>query len=151
MSDTCTTSEYGSRFDVMGSGGHRHSLAYNKGRAGVIGKPNVITVRQGGTYAIQPLSRAVACGTQAIRIQRGTANEYYYVDYRTRTGVDMGYSATSSAVNGVRHHHRPATTNARTATPDARHDAGHDDVRRRGRCWSGRPSRDPRRPGHHHA
>ena len=102
MSDTCTTSEYGSRFDVMGSGGHRHSIAYNKGRAGVIGKPNVITVRQGGTYAIQPIEKGIACGTQAIRISRNANNtEFYYVDYRTRTGFDAGYSATSSAINGV--------------------------------------------------
>ena len=96
----CTLNEYGSRFDVMGSNNFRHSNAYNKGRAGVMGPPNILTVRQGGIYPIQPLEKAVGCGTQAIRIAR-TTSEYYYIDYHQPIGIDSAYAATAPIVNGV--------------------------------------------------
>ena len=100
LGSSCTLNEYGSRFDVMGSNAFRHSNAYNKARAGVMGPPNILTVRQGGTYAIQPLEKAVGCGTQAIRIAR-TTSEYYYVDYHQRIGIDMAYAENAPIVNGV--------------------------------------------------
>jgi hypothetical protein len=100
LGSTCMLNEYGSRFDVMGSNVFRHSNAYNKARAGVLGPANILTVRQGGTYAIQPIELPVACGTQAIRIAR-TTSEYYYVDYHQRIGIDAAYAETAPIVNGV--------------------------------------------------
>ncbi len=100
LGSSCTLNEYGSRFDVMGSNNFRHSNAYNKARAGVLGPANILTVRQGGTYPIQPVELPIACGTQAIRIAR-TTSEYYYVDYHQRIGIDAAYAENAPIVNGV--------------------------------------------------
>ncbi len=103
LSTTCTPSEYGSTFDVMGRGGLKHSGAYGKGRAGWIGTTNTLTVRKSGTYTILPIEKGLDCGTQTVRIPRvgaGGSTEYYYLDFRQPFGFD-NYPATSPAINGV--------------------------------------------------
>lgn len=99
----CTTSDYGNGFDVMGNGGLKHSTGYGKGRAGWIGSANMRTVRKAGTYTIQPIEKAIACGTQTLRIARtgtGANTQYYYVDFRQPIGFD-NYDPGSPAVTGV--------------------------------------------------
>lgn len=105
ISDTCTFSEYGDPFDVMGnSGGKKHLNNFHKGRALWYDPGNTLTVTSSGTYTINPVEK-VTTGVQALRIPKefntsGSPSRYYYVEYRQPFGFD-NFSGSDPVVNGV--------------------------------------------------
>lgn len=105
FSTSCTTSEYGNPFDVMGRG-YRHMTAFNKGRTGFLEPENTVTASADGTFTIRPLETK-STGIQSLRIPV-SASIAYYVEFRQPFGFD-NFSATSSVVNGVLINRAPAS------------------------------------------
>jgi hypothetical protein len=97
ISATCTLSEYGNPFDVMGRG-YRHMTAFNKGRTGFLEPANTVSVTADGTFNVAPLETK-STQLQSLRIPIDTANAYY-VEFRQPFGFD-NFSSTSAVVNGV--------------------------------------------------
>jgi len=106
ISASCTSSEYGDPYDVMGRG-YRHMNAYQKGRLGFLEAANTVTAPAGGTFTIAPLEQK-ATGAQVLRIPiRATAPQlYYYVEFRQPSVFDA-FAANSPAVTGVIIHRSP--------------------------------------------
>jgi hypothetical protein len=100
LGSSCTYSEYGDPFDVMGQGG-RHTSAWHKGQIGWINPLAQQTVTASGTYTISPLEWA-AGGVQSLRVQRGTSANYLYLEYRRPYGSSFdNFSVSDPVVNGV--------------------------------------------------
>lgn len=108
-SGTCTTSEYGDGYDIMG-GSSNHFNAFQKSRLGWLNynvSPPITFVSSDGTYAI---ARYESNDTQPKALQilksSGTTNTYYYVEYRAGLGFDSGITAV------VIHSGIPSTSNS---------------------------------------
>jgi gametolysin peptidase M11 len=100
ISSTCSSSEYGDPFDIMGSSG-RHTSSWHKGQIGWLDPLAKQTVTASGTYTISPQEWASG-GVQALRIPRGTTGNYYYLEYRRPYGSSFDtFSVSDPAVNGV--------------------------------------------------
>lgn len=97
LGTTCTLSEYGNPFDVMGRG-YRHTTVFNKGRMGFLEPENTRTVTADGTFTVAPLEQK-STGVQALRIPID-ASRAYYVEFRQPFGFD-NFTSTSAVVNGV--------------------------------------------------
>lgn len=97
ISNSCTVTEYGNPFDVMGNGYH-HLTAFNKGRVGFLEPQNTTQVSADGRYTIAPLE-AKSTGPQVLRIPID-ASSAYYVEFRQPAPFDE-FATTSSVVNGV--------------------------------------------------
>jgi hypothetical protein len=106
ISSTCTTSEYGDPFDVMGSSSHRNN-AWHLRQIGFIPATNVHTVTADGTYTLDATS--ARGGTQLLRVQRpGAASPPYYdLDLRAPGGVFDDFGPADFAVQGVTIHTDP--------------------------------------------
>lgn len=99
FSTSCTHSEYGDPYDVMGTS-ERHPAAFRKAEAGFIPSSGLATVLQSGTYRLES-SSALAAGVASLRVQRGANPEYWYMDLRSPVGVFEGVAATNPTVTGV--------------------------------------------------
>jgi len=99
---SCTMSEYGDMFDIMGSSSY-HFNAFQKERLGWLNQgtsPTITTVTGSGTYRIDPYE--VAGGVKAVKILQDPATStYYYFEYRRPVGFDAGLAGNSSIANGV--------------------------------------------------
>jgi len=106
ISGSCTSSEYGDPYDVMGRG-YRHMSAYQKGRLGFLEPVNTLTAPGAGTFTIAPLERK-ATGVQVLRVPiRATSPQlYYYVELRQPSTFDA-FAAGSPAITGVLIHRNP--------------------------------------------
>jgi hypothetical protein len=110
---SCTYSEYGDRFDVMG-GGCFHTNNYQKAAQGWFGGCNTVTVNGNGTFDVAPTQTA-SDGIQALRIPMGSglcpsgmSSCYYTVEYRQPVGsIEGGYSSSSHVYRGVLVHVAP--------------------------------------------
>lgn len=103
ISNTCTSSEYGDPFDIMG-GSTKHMNNFQKGRLGWFDPVNTLDVTAEGTYTLFPSSTSQT-GPQAIRIPKdkdslGNVTNYYYLEYRQPFGFD-NFAATDPGVNGI--------------------------------------------------
>jgi len=84
---TCTVSEYGDPFDVMGNQSAMHFNAAQKLDLGWIGTGTVVTHGAGsGTYVLNPIETAGG-GVYAVRIP-AAANRTYWLEYRQPIGFD---------------------------------------------------------------
>jgi M6 family metalloprotease-like protein len=105
-----SVSEYGDRFNTMGSSNLGHYSAPHKQRLGWLASPtNVLTVESSGSYTLQPIEVSPP-GVQALKIRRGTGNEaWLWVEYRQPIG---GYdnSLSSQIFTGALIHYQDATT-----------------------------------------
>jgi hypothetical protein len=99
VSASCTSSEYGDPFDVMGSSG-RHQSVLSKVRYGFIPAANEVTASATGTHLLQPSSTS-GTGVQSLRIRRGTSNAYWHFERRGTAGAFDSFLASDPAVNGV--------------------------------------------------
>lgn len=100
ISPTCTQSEYGDPFDVMGNSS-KHQSALSKVQLGFIGAASEATVTRSGRYALASSSGATAAAPQSLRIRRGTTTDYWYFELRSPAGVFESFLATDPAVTGV--------------------------------------------------
>jgi MYXO-CTERM domain-containing protein len=104
MTSTCMHSEYGDRYDPMGSG-CRHMNSYQKAYQGWFGKCNVVDVTATGTFNLLPLE--LPCdGIQVLQVPMphirpfyrsgggGSAGvtelTHYFLEFRASTGIDRG-------------------------------------------------------------
>lgn len=107
---TCSLSEYGDIFDVMGSSsGPKHMNVFNKGRTGNgvstwLPSSAKLTVNRStspdATYTIVPQASNLP-GIKALRIPVSTSNssdQYYYIELRQNIGLDVFTSGTQEAV-----------------------------------------------------
>jgi hypothetical protein len=97
-SSSCSYSEYGDPFDIMGSGPYQTSV-YHKAQIGWLNPLAQQTVTSSGTYTISPTEWA-AGGVQALRIPRGASGQYFYLEYRRPYGFDT-FNLADPVVNGV--------------------------------------------------
>lgn len=105
---TCTYSEYGDPFDVMGSGSCSHFGGYVKAAEGWYGGCNTVTVTADGSFDLAPIelpSNAI----QTLRVPMdaslcpsGLTSCYYYLEYRQPLGkFHSRLSATSPVFQGI--------------------------------------------------
>jgi hypothetical protein len=100
ISDTCSYSEYGDPFDIMG-GSAKHTSSWHKGQIGWLDPLAKQTVTTSGTYTITPQEWASG-GVQALRVARGTSGKYLYLEYRRPYGTAFDtFSVSDPVVNGV--------------------------------------------------
>lgn len=107
---TCTGAEYGNRHSVMGSG-CGHLTAYDKWYEGFFQGCNAVRATASGTYTLLPTE--IACdGVQALQIPMPKTRPFrntqgvnttvnlskYYLELRTKTGIDGNESAPSVLV-----------------------------------------------------
>lgn len=99
-SSSCSYSEYGDPFDIMGSAARQTSV-YHKGQFGWLAPLAQQTVTTSGTYTISPTEWASG-GVQALRVARGTSGQYFYLEYRRPYGSYFDtFSPSDPVVNGV--------------------------------------------------
>ena len=99
FSTTCSASEYGDPFDVMGSS-TRQSSAVTKVRLGYIPRANQATATTSGTYVLAAANLAGG-GVQSLRVPRGTTGEFWHFERRATAGIFDNFLATDPAVTGV--------------------------------------------------
>lgn len=113
ISTTCTLSEYGDPFSVMGqSNGYKHFNNFEKGHTGTainwLDPSNTVNVDRyytpDSTHTIVPIEQA-STGIQTLRIPlynstTPLAGNFYYLEFRQPFGFD-NFSPTSPVVNGV--------------------------------------------------
>lgn len=99
FSASCTQNEYGDPFDVMGAA-LRHSAAFRKVAYGFVPVSAAATVTQSGSYQIASASTAGG-GIQSLRVKRGTANDYWYLELRSPSGAFDNFGAADHAVTGI--------------------------------------------------
>jgi hypothetical protein len=93
-SESCTTSEYGDIYDVMGSSNSWHFNAFQKSRLGWLNYnilPPITFVSTSGIYTIAPYETNDT-RPKALQILKssGVNKTYYYVEYRAGLGFDSG-------------------------------------------------------------
>lgn len=103
ISNTCTRSEYGDPFDIMGASTN-HMNNFQKGRLNWYELSNTQTVTTAGTYTISQIEKS-STGVQSLRIPRdldsfGNVLKYYYLEFRQPYGFDS-FSLSSPVVNGI--------------------------------------------------
>jgi chitodextrinase len=104
LSATCTYTEYGDPFSVMGSANTYHSDSEQVGEMGWLKAGELATVAPGGTYAVTPLLTGAAGAAKVLRIVRttGPSASSFFVDVRATVGPYFDtFGPTSAAVTGV--------------------------------------------------
>lgn len=106
ISTSCTSTEYGDPFDVMGAvAPHRQFNIFHKGQSNFLDNSSSNTITTSGDYIISPTE--VLAGTAQTLIiplaNYSTQNEkaYYYLEYRQQKPPFDVFSGTSPVVNGV--------------------------------------------------
>lgn len=90
---TCSRSEYGDPFDIMGSG-TRHFAGWSKNYFGWMTPSEVYTVALGasGTYTLSPQENRGGVRGLVVNTDAGRT---YWIEYRKSTGFDTGIPATA--------------------------------------------------------
>ncbi len=97
---SCTASEYGDPFTVMGSASTRHTHNQQLASLGWLPTGQRLTVSTGGTYVLGAAEDASAA-VRAIQIPRGDGT-YLYLEIRRPTGIHFdNFSTNDPAVKGV--------------------------------------------------
>jgi hypothetical protein len=97
---SCTASEYGDPFTVMGAASQYHHTNFSRGNFGWLQAANTQTVTTEGDYTLRPIGPYDAGAVQSLRIQRGT-NSYITLEFRRPYGTFDTFSTSAPVVNGV--------------------------------------------------
>ena len=101
ISTTCSSSEYGDPFTVMGSGATKHNHATHLGQFGWLPTSEIRVVGPGGPYALGSVLDGPAGSDRLLRIDRHDGTSFY-LDLRSVHGPTFdNFGATDPAVNGV--------------------------------------------------
>jgi hypothetical protein len=102
LSATCTFSEYGDPFTVMGSASRRHPTNFSRGNFGWLSNANAETVTVSGNYTIQPIETDDPTGVKLLRVPRDDIGTYLTLEYRQPFGSAFdAFSVVDPVVNGV--------------------------------------------------
>jgi chitodextrinase len=102
---SCSQSEYGDPFTVMGAAQTRHHVNWHRAQLGWL--PDVQTVTASGTYLVTP---AELSGTpRLVRVARSDGT-YLNLEFRQPWGIFDNFSAGDPVVNGVSIRIAPATS-----------------------------------------
>lgn len=106
ISSSCSFSEYGDPFSVMGSSSSNHSHGWHKLQLGFLPTASMQTVTASGSYQLAPDEQYLPGETQLLRVAHGkTSNgqpDYYYMDLRQPFGSYFDdFLSSDPAVNGV--------------------------------------------------
>lgn len=96
LSSTCTSSEYGDPFTVMGSASTRMHHNWHRAQLGFTDAGQTITTS--GDYQLVPADATT--GARLLRIARSDGT-YYQLEFRQPTGIFDNFSASDPAVTGV--------------------------------------------------
>jgi chitodextrinase len=100
LSSTCTASEYGDPFTIMGAASTRHSNNWHRGQLGWLGAGDTVTVTAGGTYTVAAAELA-GSSPKVVRVAEA-GGKYFYLEYRRPYGTYFdNFLSTDPAVNGV--------------------------------------------------
>lgn len=127
FSASCSRSEYGDPFDIMG-GNTRHFSAYSKNYFGWLPDASVVSLSTGTTDVdISPIESS--SGARAIKLST-TVGRTYWVELRQQTtGFDAGFSAAVTNGAQIRIAPSPASgTDLLDATPDGSFSASFGDA-----------------------
>jgi 5-hydroxyisourate hydrolase-like protein (transthyretin family) len=118
VGQSCTSSEYGNVFDIMGGGATAHMNLFQKERLGWLnqaGVPPIETVTSSGTYWVDAYETATS-NVKGLKILKSIdpvsgKKTWYYLEHRTPTGFDS-YLASSNynVINGVSIHQGSETS-----------------------------------------
>jgi Gametolysin peptidase M11 len=116
VSSSCTYSEYGDPFTVMGGGSTFHSDGEQVGEEGWLASNEVRTVVPGASYLVQPLLGTAAGTVKLLRVPRSDGTSFF-IDVRVPYGSSFDrWSVSDPAVSGVMIRVSPGTA-ARTSSP----------------------------------
>jgi M6 family metalloprotease-like protein len=115
LSTTCTYSEYGDPFTVMGSAPTYHNDSHAVGQFAWLAAGEAVTATT-GTYTLSPLLGGAAGTVKSLRVARGNGT-WLYLDYRARYGAFDTFATGSPPVAGVTIRVSP-DDNGPTGTPD---------------------------------
>jgi hypothetical protein len=102
---SCTQSEYGDPFTVMGAAQTRHHVNWHRAQLGWFADTQTVTTT--GTYLLAP---AELTGTpRMLRVARGDGT-YLNLEFRQPWGIFDDFAAGDAAVNGVSVRIAPSTT-----------------------------------------
>ena len=88
---SCTSSEYGDPFTVMGSSSNYQHTNFSRGNFGWLQAANTQTVTASGDYTLSPVEGGT--GVVALRIQR-TSSTYLTLEFRQPSGTFDDFPAT---------------------------------------------------------
>jgi chitodextrinase len=101
VSSSCSASEYGDPFTIMGSGSTFHNDGEQVGELGWLQAGEVRTVVPGGSYSIEPVLGTHAGTVKLLRVARGDGT-WFYIDVRAPFGSYFDrWGSADLAVNGV--------------------------------------------------
>ena len=101
LSVSCSSSEYGDPFTVMGSGSTAHNHATHLGQFGWLPGSEVGVVGPGGPYTLGSVLDGPAGSSRLLRIDRHNGT-WFYLDLRSVHGTSFDdFAPSDPAVNGV--------------------------------------------------
>jgi chitodextrinase len=101
ISTTCSSSEYGDPFTVMGGGSSEHNHATHLGQFGWLPAAEVRTIGPGGPYQLGSVLDGPAGSDRLLRIDRHDGT-WLYLDLRSVHGTLFDdFAPSAPAVNGV--------------------------------------------------
>ena len=116
VSSSCTYSEYGDPFTVMGGGSTFHNDGEQVGEMGWLASSEVRTVVPGASYLVQPLLGTAAGTVKVLRVPRADGTSFF-IDVRVPYGSSFDrWGVSDPAVTGVMVRVSPGTA-ARTSSP----------------------------------
>jgi hypothetical protein len=124
ISDSCSVSEYGDPFDVMGNASAaRHNSGWNLARLGFLKPENIETIETSGTYsmrsALHPTTEPTVLRIPRERTADGNVTSWYYLEVRESGGIfESAADATDTGVS-IRVAPNPAGYSPETLLLDA--------------------------------
>jgi chitodextrinase len=101
VSGSCSSSEYGDPYSVMGSSSRYTPTNVSRGNFGVLQPANTLTVTTSGDYLLKPIDPYEPSGVQSLRVRR-TTSTYLTMEFRQSDGSYFAtYSASDPVANGV--------------------------------------------------
>ena len=102
ISATCTTSEYGDPFSVMGGARHYHHTAFSRANFGWLDKADAKTVTSDGVYSFAPIEVDDPLNPSVLRIPRANTGSYLTLEFRQPYGMLFdNFSISDPVVTGI--------------------------------------------------
>lgn len=124
ISDSCTATEYGDPFDVMGNTSTpRHNSGWNLAKLGILKPENIETIETSGTYSMRSALHLTNDPT-VLRIPReraidGDVTSWYYLEVRESGGVFENVADATDTGVSIRVAPAPAGLGVETLLLDA--------------------------------